>query len=104
MIILSLSPIYYLKLIKKKNLEELKKKKMTNQQKDLYERTLINLRNILNSLSKKQCSDKDYIYLCKKLKQIYQKLNQNYPKLNNNYKNSPKREKHISINDYFADG
>ncbi|MBP5783781.1 hypothetical protein J6W32_04285 [bacterium] len=88
----------------RRKLGGIEKEKMTNQQKDLYERTLIDLRNILNSLSKKQCSDKDYMYLCKKLKQIYQKLNQNYPKLNNNYKNSPKREKHVSINDYIADG
>lgn len=88
----------------KERLGGIKKEKMTNQQKDLYKRTLIDLRNILNSLSKKEVTDKDYMYLCKKLKQIYQKLNQNYPKLNNNYKNSPKREKHVSINDYFADG
>lgn len=76
---------------------------MTNQQKDLYERTLIDLKNILNALSKKQCSDKDYIYLCKKLKKMYQKLNQNYPKLNNEKKFSTKKQK-VSINEFFADG
>ena len=103
MIILSLLPIFYLKFIAKKNLEELKKKKMTNQQKDLYERTLIELKNILNSLIKKQCSDKDYMYLCKKLKKMYQKLNQNYPKLNNEKKFSTKKQK-VSINEFFADG
>lgn len=71
-------------------------------QKELYKKTITNLKNILNCLEHKSYSDKDYMYLCKKLKQMYEKLNQNYYKLNNNYKFSAKKQKD-KIKDYFPD-
>ena len=69
---------------------------MNNQQEKLYKQSLVELKNIVNQLDNKVCTDATYIKLCKKLQSICTKLQQN--------KQRPHKKESVSINEFFADG
>ncbi|MBO7084948.1 hypothetical protein J6W20_03420 [bacterium] len=47
---------------------------MTNSQKDSYDKTLHDLKQLLSKLEGKVANSKEYLYLCAKLAQIHHRL------------------------------